>query len=417
MPIRAERLADDIAAIARCTGSPGAGADRPTFSAAWRAARDYCVGEAERAGCRWRVDAAGNVHIRPAAVDWSSRVWMSGSHVDSVPHGGDFDGVVGVVAALEALRGAHEDGRHDLPLEAVIFAEEEGTTFGLGMLGSRGWAGTLDATALAALRNRAGLTYWEAGGDHGAAADRLAGEGLRSGDYAGFLEVHIEQGPAMWKRDERVALVTAINGRRQYALTLRGVANHAGSTGMNDRHDALAGAAEVIAAVECLPDTLGPHAVATVGRIAVEPNAINVIPASAAFTIDLRASNDHDLETGDSRIRALAAAAAARRGLEVSVHRTESLPAVGLDPHVAACVREAATRLGMPPLPETASGALHDAAILAPLVPTVMLFVASRDGISHNPAEFSRIEDVAVATRLLAEVVAAVPDPLAATRS
>jgi hydantoinase/carbamoylase family amidase len=416
MPIRAERLADDIAAIARCTDSPGAGADRPTFSTAWRAARDYCVGEAERAGCRWRIDAAGNVHIRPAAVDWSSRVWMSGSHVDSVPHGGDFDGVVGVVAALETLRAACEDGRRDLPLEAVIFAEEEGTTFGLGMLGSRGWAGTLDSAALAALRNRDGLNYWEAGHDHGAAAHRLAEEELQGHGYAGFIEVHVEQGPGMWKRDERVALVTAINGRRQYAVSLRGAANHAGSTGMNDRHDALAGAAEVIAAVECLPDTLGEHAVATVGRIAVEPNAVNVIPGAATFTIDLRASNDHELETGDARIRALVAAAAARRGLEAEVRRTESLPAVRLDPQVAARVREASLRLGLSPLPETASGALHDAAILAPLVPTVMLFVASRDGISHNPAEFSRIDDVAVATRLLAEVVADLPESLPATR-
>lgn len=416
MPIRAERLADDIAAIARCTGGIGAGADRPTFSSAWREARDYCLAQAEQVGCRWRIDAAGNVHIRPAAIDWSSRVWLSGSHVDSVPHGGDFDGVVGVVAPLEVLRAAHEDGRHDLPLEAVIFAEEEGTTFGLGMLGSRGWAGTLDAAALAALRNREGITYWEAGGPHGAAADRLAGEGLRAADYAGFIEVHVEQGPAMWKRDDRVALVTAIHGRRQYAVSFRGVANHAGSTGMNDRHDALAGAAEVIAAVECLPDTLGEHAVATVGKIVVEPNAVNVIPASATFTIDLRASNDHELETGDARIRALAAAAAARRGLEVDMHRTETLPAVQLDSHVAARVREAAGRLGLPPLRETASGALHDAAILAPLVPTVMLFVASRDGISHNPAEFSRIEDIAAATRLLAEVVSSGPDSIPVAR-
>jgi allantoate deiminase len=356
------------------------------------------------------------VHIRPAAIDWSRCVWLSGSHVDSVPHGGDFDGVVGVVAAIEALRAAHEDGRHDLPLEAVIFAEEEGTTFGLGMLGSRGWAGTLDATALAALRNRDGLTYWEAGKAHAAVAERLAADRIRPADYAGLIEVHIEQGPALWKRDDRVALVTAINGRRQYAVSFRGVANHAGSTGMNDRHDALAGAAEVIAAVECVPDMLGPHAVATVGRIAVEPNAVNVIPASATFTIDLRASNDHELEVGDARIRELVAAAATRRGLELHLQQTESLPAVRLDPDVAARVRDAAARLGLEPLPEIASGALHDAAILAPLVPTVMLFVASRDGISHNPAEFSRIEDVATATRLLAEVVAAVPDPSLAAR-
>lgn len=410
MPIRVDRIAADIEAIGQCTRTPGAGADRPTFTPAWRQARDHVCVEAERAGCHWRVDAAGNLHLRPRGVDWSRRVWLSGSHLDSVPHGGDFDGVAGVVAALEVLRAAHEDGRSDLPLEALVFAEEEGTTFGLGMLGSRGWAGTLDAAALGALRNRAGQTWWEAGAEHGAAAERLAAERIRPAACAGFIEVHVEQGPAMWRHDRRVALVTAIAGRRQYAVTMRGVANHAGSTGMNDRHDALAGAAEVIAAVECLPDLLGDHAVATIGRLTVEPGAVNVIPALAEFTIDLRAPEDHSLELGHERLAALVASAAARRGLDCELRQTESLPAVRLDAVLADRVRAAAGRLGMTPLAEIVSGALHDAAILAPLVPTVMLFVASRDGISHNPAEFSRVEDVAAATELLAAVVETLPE-------
>jgi hydantoinase/carbamoylase family amidase len=409
MPIRAQRLAADIEAIGRCTQSPGSGADRPTFSRAWREARDYCVDQAERAGCQCRIDAVGNVHLRPADLGWSSPAWLAGSHIDSVPHGGDYDGVVGVVAAIEVLRASYEDGRRDLPLEAMIFAEEEGTTFGLGMLGSRGWAGTLDAEALAGVRNAAGQNYWEAGAEHGVAAERLIAERLCPGRYAGLIELHIEQGPAMWNSDQRVALVTAIAGRRQYAVTLRGVANHAGSTGMHDRHDALAGAAEVISAVECLPDLLGGYAVATVGRIVAEPNAVNVIPAQAEFTIDLRAADDHSLELGHERIQVLVAAAAARRGLEAEVRQTESLPAVQLDITLADRVRGAAGRLGMPPLPEAVSGALHDAAILAACLPTVMLFVASRGGISHNPAEFSRIDDVAAATRLLAEVVESLP--------
>ncbi len=409
MPICDERLAKDIAAIAGCSATPGVGANRPTFSAAWRDARDYCVAQAEQSGCGWRVDAAGNVHIRPGDVPWSSPVWLSGSHIDSVPNGGDFDGVVGVVAALEVLRAAHEDGRRDLPLEVVIFAEEEGTTFGLGMLGSRSWVGTLDAAELAAVRNGEGLTYHEAGADHGVVADRLASERIRPADYAGFLEIHVEQGLSLWNRDERVALVTGIAGRRQYAVTLRGVANHAGSTGMNDRHDALAGAAEVIAAVECLPDLLGDHAVATVGRITVEPNAVNVIPSRADFTIDMRAPDDESLDVGDQRLSALIEAAAMRRGLEYELRCTERLPAMRLNTGVVERVRTAASRLGMP-LGETVSGALHDAAILAPHVPTAMIFVASRDGISHNPAEYSRIEDVAAATRLLAAVVDQVAD-------
>ena len=405
MPVDAGRIAGDIKAIAACTPTPGHGSDRPTFSPAWGKARDYVIAEAKKAGCHHRIDAAGNVHIRPKSVDWSTRCWLAGSHLDSVPAGGDYDGVVGVVAALEVLRAAAQDGQQSLPFEAIIFAEEEGTTFGLGMLGSRGWIGTLDAPALAAVRNADGKNYWEAGKPHEADSSRLESSRLRPADWLGFLEVHVEQGAGMWKRGESVALVTGINGRRQYSVTFRGIANHAGSTGMGDRHDALAGAAEVIAGLESLAPALGPRVVATVGRLSLEPNAVNVIPESAKFTIDLRAPEDATLATGDTRIRALISAAAEKRGLKAEVIQTESLPAVGLDAGLAQRVRAAAGRLSLKSLPETTSGALHDAAILAPVVPTIMLFIASRDGISHNPGEFSRIEDATTATRLLYETV------------
>ncbi len=209
----------------------------------------------------------------------------------------------------------------------------------------------------------------------------------------------------MWKRKESVALVTGINGRWQYSVTLNGVANHAGSTGMADRHDALAGAAEVILGLESLAPALGPRVVATVGKLLVEPNVFNVIPSTVIFTIDLRADTDSALAAADLRIRSLITSAATRRGLKVDLTQTESLPAVALDAGLADRLRAAATRLSMAPLPETTSGALHDAAILAPVIPTIMLFVASRDGISHNPGEFSRIEDATVATRLLYEAV------------
>jgi allantoate deiminase len=152
MPVNANRLAHDFQTIAGFTASPGNGSDRPTFSEHWAAAVAYVVGEAKACGATVRVDAAGNVHLRPAGLDARQPVWLSGSHVDSVPHGGDYDGVLGVVAPLEVLRAAKEDGR-TVRLELVNFAEEEGTTFGLGMLGSRAWVGSLDAERLAAVRN------------------------------------------------------------------------------------------------------------------------------------------------------------------------------------------------------------------------------------------------------------------------
>ncbi len=405
MPVHAERIARDIQAIAACTPSPGQGANRPTFSPSWRKARDYVITEAAKAGCHHRVDAAGNVHIRPKSLAWSTPCWLAGSHLDSVPGGGDYDGVLGVVAALEVLRAAAEDQKNSLPLEAIIFAEEEGTTFGLGMLGSQGWIGALDQQTLAGLKNATGQNYWEAGKPHEADPARLEADRLCPESCLGFFEVHIEQGVGMWKREQRVALVTGINGRWQYAATVGGVANHAGSTGMTDRHDALAGAAEMIVGLESLAPTLGPNMVITVGRLLVEPNVFNVIPSSARFTIDMRAPNDAQLAQGDERIRKLVEQTAKRRGLSFELNRTESLPAVALDPKLADRVRGAAARLSLAPLPETTSGALHDAAILAPKIPTLMLFVASRDGISHNPGEFSRTEDMTTATRLLYEVV------------
>jgi allantoate deiminase len=179
-----------------------------------------------------------------------------------------------------------------------------------------------------------------------------------------------------------------------------GTANHAGSTKMADRRDALAAAAEIITAVEALPPALPSDAVATVGRIACRPNAVNVIAEHVNFTIDFRAAADDILEHGDAAIRAQLTAITQKRGVHAVIQLTESINTTELSPTVCGRLRESAGQFGHS-LPETVSGALHDAAILAPYVPMAMLFVASRDGISHNPAEHSRIEDIALAARIL----------------
>jgi allantoate deiminase len=399
MPLSAARITRDLERIALATGSPGAGASRPTFSLAWTEAVDYVVAQARACGCQPRVDAAGNVHLRPVSLDPGQPVWLSGSHLDSVPHGGNFDGVIGVVTPLEVLRAAHEDGR-TLPLELVIFAEEEGTTFGLGMLGSRILTGTLKTEILQHLRNASGQTYLEAGASCGVAPERFAVDRLRASDYLGMIEVHIEQGPGMWNRKEGVALVTAIAGRRQLQVELSGMANHAGSTGMADRRDALAGAAEMIIAVESLAAELDPRVVATVGRLDIQPNAINVISGDVTMTIDFRAPVDELLLRGEAELDDRLTRIARRRGLTINLRTLESLSATVLSPVVGDQLQRTASQVGAP-LPLAVSGALHDAAIVAPFVPTAMLFVASRDGISHNPAEFSRVEDIAIAAQIL----------------
>jgi len=403
MPIKPERIQSDIVAIARCTQSPGAGADRPTFSDAWRLARDYVIDQAKLAGCNVRIDAAGNVHARPQAVTWDLKAWLCGSHIDSVPHGGDYDGVAGISVALEILRAAKEDGITALPVELIIFAEEEGTTFGLGMIGSRAWAGDLSRGQLASVRNKSGLNYLEAGAGCGVKPDDLARDHFDASRYLGLIEVHIEQGPGMWKNQIPLAIVTAIAARKQYRCSLTGVANHAGSTSMSDRHDALVGAATLILQLEGVARGLSPLAVCTVGRIECRPNAINVIPSEVEFTIDFRAPTNEILGEGDEHIRAQIEQVANRRGLRASIEQTESAPAVQMDLRVCAALETSAEKLGLGRLPSTISGALHDSAILAPRLPTAMLFVASKDGISHNPAEFSRVEDIATAAQIVYE--------------
>jgi allantoate deiminase len=397
--IRSERISADIEAISRFTETPGDGATRPTFSKAWKKAVDYVAKQGDELDCQCFTDTMGNLHMRPAKLGWEAPAWLCGSHLDSVPHGGNFDGVVGVVVALEILRSAKDDSLEALPMELIVFAEEEGTTFGLGMIGSRAWVGELDETRLGEFKNDDNRDYFEAGRSMGVEWGRFEFDQMRRDRYLGLIEVHIEQGPAMWRNEERLAVVQAIAGRRQYRVRVRGEANHAGATPMNQRRDAMCGAAEIVLGVERLVATISSEAVATVGRVNNLPNAVNVIPEAVEFTIDFRATKDAALETGDLEIRRLISEICKSRNLGHEIQITESINACPMNERLC----EALGRLGQ--IPSTVSGALHDSAVVAPHIPTAMLFIASKDGVSHNPAEFSRIEDIAAAAGLVERFV------------
>ncbi|MCA1754618.1 MAG: Zn-dependent hydrolase [Spirochaeta sp.] len=432
-----ERLGKDIESIAGFSESPPeVGYSRPTFSAPWRQAYDYIIEQATEIGAEHVVDAAGNLHIRHPLVGWERKVWLSGSHLDSVPSGGRFDGVSGVVIPLEVMR-----RRPELPLEIVVFAEEEGTTFNLGMLGSRLWAGTLTPDTMTRIRNRHGKSAAEAGATHGldlarltaaaagqantvagaaqgpaspaSPADAAAGAAdwrsrLQPERYYGMVEVHPEQGLGLWDSGTPLAAVNRINGRRQLSITVTGQANHAGSTGMTGRRDALAGAAEMVLAFEQLGQELDrrlPYTVLTVGKLEATPGAVNVIPGKVVFSLDFRAQEEELLLEGERRINEIARTISERRGLEVEIELTEQLKPSPLSEDICSRLRQAAVRQGFE-LELVPSGALHDAAVLAHVMPTAMIFVASRDGISHNPAEYSRIEDIALAAQLLEDMIA-----------
>jgi len=405
MPISAERIQNDIAAIARFTETPGSGATRPTFSAAWRQARDYVASQLEAIACKVRIDAAGNLHARPTAISWEGPAWLSGSHLDTVPNGGDYDGVAGVVAALEVLRAAREDLKIAAPLELIVWAESEGATFGMGMLGSRLVVGEITAEQLATLKNAQERDYLQAGAAHGVDPAKLPTDRLKAHTIVGVVEVHVEQGPGLWKEDIRAACVSSVSARRQYRCEMIGMANDAGATSMRDRLDALAGAAEVIVTLEKLAMDMGHNSVITVGQITNLPNATNVVPQRVTFTIDFRCPMMTLLASGDQSIRRTVESIAQRRRLEVVLDVTESQPMVELDPRVCAKMRRSADARGIEVVSDATSGDLHDAAILAPHVPTAMLFIPSRDGISHSPDEFTRIEDIATAATILMETV------------
>jgi allantoate deiminase len=405
MPISAERIQNDIAAIARFTLTSGAGATRPTFSAPWRQARDYVASQLEAIGCKVRIDAAGNLHARPTAISWDGPAWLSGSHLDTVPNGGDYDGVVGVVAALEVMRAAREDLKIAIPLELVIWCETEGASFGMSMIGSRVLIGELTPEHLADLKNAEGQTYLAAGAPHGVDVSKLPSDRLRAHTIVGVIEVHVEQGPGLWNDDVRAACVSGVAARRQYRCEIRGAANDAGSTSMRDRLDALAGAAEIMVALENLALGMGHNSVITVGQISNHPNAVNVIPERVTFSIDFRCAMMTLLASGDQSIRTTIEQIAQRRRLEVVLNVTDSRAAVELDPRVCAKMRRSADARHIEVLSDATAGQLHDAAILAAHVPTAMLFVPSRGGVSHSPDEFTRVEDVATAATILMETV------------
>jgi allantoate deiminase len=396
--IQIERIKQDIETIAAFTQTPGNGATRPTFTKEWAQARDYIATQAKLADCEVHLHPSGNLHARPKSLRPNTPAFLSGSHIDTVPHGGNYDGVAGVVSALEILRSANDDSWR-IPLELIIFAEEEGPTFGVGMLGSRAWTGDLRAEDLAKLKNAGGETYLEAGLPSGVDPNSLAKNLLNPQNYRAFIEIHIEQGPGMWQRDQRLAVVRAIAGRHQLRAEIIGQANHAGATSMTDRRDALAGASEIIVGLEALAKSISPETVITVGRVEVQPNAVNVIPEKVEFTIDLRAPDTESIAKALEGVKPLFKEKLGARGLKFAVTETEAISPCPMDPGLCSRLAELASA------PMTVSGALHDSAVIARHVPTVMLFVPSKDGISHNSAEFSRVEDIAAAASLVEKFI------------
>jgi allantoate deiminase len=346
----------------------------------------------EGAGCQVAVDAAGNLRGYYAGEDGAAGRLLVGSHLDTVPNAGAFDGILGVVLAV-ALLEELDERRLPFVIEVVGFSEEEGVRFGAPFIGSRALVGRLD-TELLDRKDARGISVREAVANFGLNPEEIP-RAVMADDVLGYLEFHIEQGPVLEKLGHPLGVVEAIAGQMRAELTFVGRANHAGTTPMDMRHDALAGAADWIGAVEVLGKSVD-GLVATVGSIQANPGATNVIAGEARVTLDVRHKSDDVRRCAVSKLFRQAEEMAQRRGLSVRANPLLDQAAVAMDSFLADQAEQAIRKGGCTPH-KMVSGAGHDAMILAEKVPSAMVFLRTPGGISHDPSESVAVEDVAKA--------------------
>jgi N-carbamoyl-L-amino-acid hydrolase len=404
--IDSNRLSRELAALAAFS-EPPPGITRVLYSAEDMAARAYLKGLMHAAGLMVREDALGNTFARWQGTDDTLAAIASGSHIDAIPHAGQYDGTVGVLGALEAIRALKASGfvpRRSI--ELILFTSEEPTRFGLGCLGSRALSGALTVEALLTLRDDRGLTLDEARQQVGFVG-RLADVRLTPGHYAAFLELHIEQGPILERQGKDIGIVNAIAAPATLHVTLVGDGGHAGAVLMSARNDALSGAAEVVLAIERYArDTGAADTVATVGILEVFPGAVNSIPSRVFFTVDVRDTErlrrDHVVENITNHI----ATTAKRRRLSAETTLLNADPPTHCDAGVRAVIRAACAELALSSL-ELVSRAYHDTLFMAQLCPVGMIFIPCQGGVSHRPDEYASPEAIARGVAVLARALAA----------
>jgi hydantoinase/carbamoylase family amidase len=390
---------DELAAIG--ADATGGGITRFAWSDALLDASRSLVERLAALGLEAGIDAAGNVVGRWCAPG-GGKALVVGSHLDTVPSGGRYDGALGIAAGLEAIRLLRARGFVPRrPLWLVAFNDEEGARFGTAMFGSRAFAGE-DVTPLLERRDRDGTTVAEAMAAQGFDPRRL-GDARAIDDVGAYLELHIEQGPVLESRGCEIGVVTAIAGVLGLDVTLGGEAAHAGTTPVALRRDALVGAARAIAGLRELAADRDAVRV-TVGTIEVLPGGFNVVPAECRFSVDVRAAEASLLDEAERAVRAVVAEAAAGERLESDVAVVRRLAPAAMDPSVTRAIAAGARAVDARSA-ELVSGAGHDAMVLARHVPAGMVFVPSRGGVSHSPREHTSEEHCAVGAEVLARTV------------
>ncbi len=432
--INSDRLLAELHELARITDCPTTedrslpeptqAVTRIVFTARDLEARAWLKSLAKGAGFRVREDAVGNTFMRWEGTDTAAGVVGTGSHTDAIPHAGMYDGTVGVVGGLEALRSLKESGfQPKRSLELLMFTSEEPTRFGIGCLGSRLLGGVMDPQSADELRDRLHETdpnapeglalrdVREAAGFTG----RLASVKLPANYYDAWVELHIEQGPLLERDGIQLGIVTNIAAPASYRYTVEGFGGHAGALLMPDRRDALCAAAEIILSVERhalaanarakAEEQSGVDTVATVGMVSVHPGAVNSVPSRVQITLDIR---DTDVSRRNSVMDALHAdirEIQQRRGVRVTEELINADQPAHSDPRIVAALEDACGEEGAS-FRRMVSRAYHDTNFIAPIAPVAMLFIPCRNGVSHRPDEYATPEAIALGTRVLARTLA-----------
>ena len=396
LKIDGARLWDSLMEMARIGATEKGGVNRLALTDLDRDSRDLFTQWCEAAGCTVSVDAIGNMFARRPGHNNDLAPVMTGSHLDSQPTGGKFDGAFGVLAGLEVVRALNDaDFETEAPVEIVVWTNEEGSRFAPAMIGSGAFAGVFELDSALATTDGDGLTMGEE-------LERIGYKGEGCGDHpaTAYFEAHIEQGPILEDTEKTIGIVSGAQGQRWYEITVTGRESHAGPTPMAVRRDALVGAASIVTAVNRIGHEFQPGACATVGMIESRPNSRNVIPGEVFLTVDLRHPDDDRLAAMNDALREAAEAAADANTLKLDFNQIWSCPATVFDADCVGAVRKGADIGGYASM-DIVSGAGHDAIYMARVAPTGMIFVPCEDGISHNEIENATPEDIAAGCQVL----------------
>lgn len=402
--IQKERLQKDFDAMAQLTGL-GEGINRLAFTDADWEGRQYIIDRMTDAGLDVELDGFGNVIGYKVGTNPDLPVVMVGSHTDSVPNGGDYDGVAGVLSAIEVVRSIIDDGfEHDHTIAVVDFMCEESSRFGAATLGSKAMRGKLTLNDLHRLVDKQGISLYDALKERKLHPDDIESMAYNQPVKA-FIEMHIEQGKVLEHEQKQIGIVSGIAAPERFYVTICGNADHSGATPMNLRHDALCGASKIILGIEEVTSMQEePPVVGTVGIAEVVPGAMNVIPGSVKLGVDIRSISKVARDSVVFLIKELIDVIAEKRGLSYTIEPIAQDHPVAMHPAMIREIEEAVKSVGIDYM-TMPSGAGHDAMHWTEVAPTGMIFIPCRDGISHNPAEFAAMNDIVVGAEVLENVI------------